>query len=88
MRDSLRCVYHAKNLGGLRPSYEQSIEVAPHSAPQTCEDLEDAENLRHLFAIMRGAIMLNDTSLLETLLADDAVMVRSHLSVSHLQKCP
>ncbi len=44
-------------------------------ARQTCEDLEDAENLRHLFAIMRGAIMLNDTSLLETLLADDAVMV-------------
>ena len=26
---------------------------------------------------MRGAIMLNDTSLLETLLAEDAVMVRS-----------
>ena len=44
---------------------------------QTCEDLEDAENLRHLFHIMRGAIMLNDTSLLETLLAEDAVMVRS-----------
>ena len=45
-------------------------------ASQTCEDLEDAENLRHLFHIMRGAIMLNDTSLLETLLAEDAVMVR------------
>lgn len=34
------------------------------------------ESLRHLFSIMRSAIMLNDTSLLEALLAEDAVMVR------------
>ena len=45
-------------------------------ALQTCEDLEDGENLRHLFHIMRGVIMLNDTSLLEALMAEDAVMVR------------
>lgn len=42
---------------------------------QSCEDLEDEESLRHLFSIMRSAIMLNDTSLLEALLAEDAVMV-------------
>ena len=41
---------------------------------QQCEDLEDAESLRHMHAIMRGAIMLNDTALLELLLAEDNVM--------------
>lgn len=46
---------------------------------QTCEDLEDADSLRHLFAIMGSAIMLNDTSLLEMLLAEEAVMVRHNI---------
>ena len=41
---------------------------------QQCEDLEDAESLRALHGIVRGAIMLNDASLLELLLAEDNVM--------------
>lgn len=35
---------------------------------QQCEDLEDAVSLAHVFRIVRGAIMLNDASLLEELL--------------------
>ncbi len=54
-------------------------------ALQQCEDLEDAESLRALHGIVRGAIMLNDASLLELLLAEDNVMdtvrVRAHVHV-------
>ncbi len=35
---------------------------------QQCEDLEDTPSLVHIFRIARGAIMLNDASLLEELL--------------------
>ncbi|KAK9823072.1 hypothetical protein WJX81_007297 [Elliptochloris bilobata] len=41
---------------------------------RACEDLEDSESLRHLHAILRGTIMLNDTSLLEVLLSEENVM--------------
>ncbi len=50
--------------------------VAYVTGTQTCEDLEDMDSLRHLFSIIRNAVMLNDTSLLETLMAEDTVMVR------------
>ena len=41
---------------------------------QQCEDLEDGESLRHLYHIIRGAIMLNDANLLDLLLAEGNVM--------------
>ena len=41
---------------------------------QQCEDLEDGESLRHLYHIIRGAIMLNDANLLDLLLAEENVM--------------
>ena len=41
---------------------------------QTCEDLEDAASLRQLFDIFKGVIMLNDTSLMDLLFAEENVM--------------
>lgn len=43
-------------------------------ASQTSEDLENAEALTHLYIIMKSAIMLNDTNLLEHLLSEENVM--------------
>ena len=45
-----------------------------HGCVQSCEDLEDTESLRHLFEIIKGTIMLNDTGILEVLFAEDNVM--------------
>ncbi|MEW5311181.1 MAG: hypothetical protein WDW38_002917 [Sanguina aurantia] len=39
-----------------------------------CEDVEDADSLSHFYVIMRGAIMLNDTGLLEELLSEKHCM--------------
>ena len=51
---------------------------------QQCEDLEDGESLRHLYHIIRGAIMLNDANLLDLLLAEENVMdMVSHSTVMH-----
>ena len=44
------------------------------SAMQQCEDLEDADSLRHMYHIIRGAIMLNDANLLDLLLSEENVM--------------
>lgn len=41
---------------------------------QQCEDLEDGESLRHMYTIIRGAIMLNDANLLDLLLSEENVM--------------
>ncbi|KAL3162589.1 hypothetical protein ABBQ38_008638 [Trebouxia sp. C0009 RCD-2024] len=41
---------------------------------QTCDDLEDEESLKHLYHIMKGAVMLNNNQLLELLLAEENVM--------------
>lgn len=41
---------------------------------QTCEDLENAEALTHLYVIMKSAVMLNDSNLLEHLLSEENVM--------------
>jgi protein phosphatase-4 regulatory subunit 3 len=41
---------------------------------QTCEDLENTEALTHLYTIVKGAIMLNETTLLEVLLNEENVM--------------
>ncbi len=41
---------------------------------QQCEDLEDEESLRHMYFIVRGAIMLNDAALLEAFLSEENVM--------------
>eukprot|EP00887_Chlorella_sp_A99_P007007 scaffold2.g7007.t1 len=41
---------------------------------QQAEDLEDEETLRCLYGVMRGIIMLNDTTLLEILFGDEHVM--------------
>ena len=41
---------------------------------QQCEDLEDSESLRHMYTIVRGAIMLNDANLLDLLLSEENVM--------------
>lgn len=41
---------------------------------QQCEDLEDGESLRHMYHIIRGAIMLNDANLLDLLLSEENVM--------------
>ncbi|CAK0784720.1 hypothetical protein CVIRNUC_007924 [Coccomyxa viridis] len=41
---------------------------------QQCEDLEDTESLRHMYTIIRGAIMLNDANLLDLLLSEENVM--------------
>ena len=43
-------------------------------AAQQCEDLEDEESLKHMYYIVRGAIMLNDAGLMETFLAEENVM--------------
>ena len=51
-----------------------SSPAPPAHVLQQCEDLEDAESLRALHGIVRGAVMLNDTSLLELLLAEGNVM--------------
>lgn len=39
-----------------------------------CEDLEDKQNLHLMFAIFKGLIMLNDTTMLESLMAEEAYM--------------
>ncbi|GLC50218.1 hypothetical protein PLESTB_000355400 [Pleodorina starrii] len=39
-----------------------------------CEDLEDSEGLTHMYAIVRSAIMLNDSSVLEEMLREEHVM--------------
>ncbi|KAG2493475.1 hypothetical protein HYH03_008292 [Edaphochlamys debaryana] len=39
-----------------------------------CEDLEDNEGLTHMYAIVRSAIMLNDSSVLEEMLREEHVM--------------
>uniref|UniRef100_A0A061R721 Protein phosphatase 4 regulatory subunit 3 n=1 Tax=Tetraselmis sp. GSL018 TaxID=582737 RepID=A0A061R721_9CHLO len=41
---------------------------------RTCEDLEDRDSLNHLYKIVKGAIMLNETALFELLLSEDNVM--------------
>ena len=41
---------------------------------QQCEDLEDEESLKHMYYIVRGAIMLNDAALLEAFLSEENVM--------------
>lgn len=41
---------------------------------QQCEDLEDEESLKHMYYIVRGAIMLNDATLLEIFLSEENVM--------------
>ncbi|KAK9839752.1 hypothetical protein WJX84_000549 [Apatococcus fuscideae] len=39
-----------------------------------CEDLEDTEGLRHMYMIIRGAIMLGDFGVLEVLMSEENVM--------------
>ncbi|KAG2450841.1 hypothetical protein HYH02_004675 [Chlamydomonas schloesseri] len=39
-----------------------------------CEDLENTEGLTHMYAIVRSAIMLNDSSVLEEMLKEEHVM--------------
>jgi protein phosphatase-4 regulatory subunit 3 len=41
---------------------------------QTAEDLEDTESLGLMYKAMKGAIMLNDTSIFEILLREENVM--------------
>lgn len=41
---------------------------------QVCEDLEDTDSLKHLYVIVRGAIMLNSIQLLEALFSEENVM--------------
>eukprot|EP00884_Botryococcus_braunii_P016420 jgi/Botrbrau1/3461/Bobra.139_1s0036.2 len=41
---------------------------------RTCEDLESAESMTHLYAIIKNAVMLADHRLLEHLLSDENVM--------------
>ncbi|KAK9804713.1 hypothetical protein WJX72_001481 [[Myrmecia] bisecta] len=54
----------------LKPGYvRQLLELF-----RTCEDLEDAACLAHLYTVMKGAIMLADTNLLELLLSEEHVM--------------
>lgn len=54
----------------LRPGYIRKLL----DMFRQVEDLEDQESLRHLYVIVRGAIMLNDTQLLELLLSEENVM--------------
>jgi len=49
-------------------------EVTVWLALQQCEDLEDGDSLRHMYHIVRGAIMLNDANLLDLLLSEENVM--------------
>lgn len=49
-------------------------EVTVWLAMQQCEDLEDGDSLRHMYHIVRGAIMLNDANLLDLLLSEENVM--------------
>ncbi len=51
---------------------------------QQCEDLEDTESLRHMYTIIRGAIMLNDANLLDLLLSEENVMDVVRLIPCHL----
>ncbi|EIE26200.1 DUF625-domain-containing protein [Coccomyxa subellipsoidea C-169] len=54
----------------LRPGYiRKLLEIF-----RQCEDLEDEESLRHMYFIVRGAIMLNDAALLEAFLSEENVM--------------
>lgn len=46
----------------------------PDLCVQSCEDLEDAESLRHLFDIVKSIIMLNDTNIMEALFSQENVM--------------
>ena len=54
---------------------------------QQCEDLEDTESLHSLYRIMKGAVLLNDISLLELLFSDrhfmDVVCLGLSLACSH-----
>lgn len=54
----------------MRPNYlAQLLDMF-----KQCEDLEDAEGLAHLYHIVRSAIMLNDSSVLEEMLREEHVM--------------
>ena len=64
-------------------------EVTVWLAMQQCEDLEDGESLRHMYHIIRGAIMLNDANLLDLLLSEENVMdVVSSVSPPYLPTLP
>ncbi|CAL8462717.1 g2250 [Coccomyxa elongata] len=54
----------------LRPGYiRKLLDIF-----RQCEDLEDEESLKHMYYIVRGAIMLNDATLLETFLSEENIM--------------
>ena len=72
-RDGARVWWEGQDLG-QGPIKGCSHRSCCNCRLQQCEDLEDAESLRALHGIVRGAIMLNDTSLLELLLTEDNVM--------------
>ncbi len=48
--------------------------LAGSCSAQQCEDLEDTEGLTQLYTIVRCAIMLNDSSVLEEMLREEHVM--------------
>ncbi|KAK9907487.1 hypothetical protein WJX75_004578 [Coccomyxa subellipsoidea] len=54
----------------MRPGYVRSLL----DIFRQCEDLEDEESLKHMYFIVRGAIMLNDAALLEAFLSEENVM--------------
>lgn len=43
----------------------------PPPFPQQCEDLEDLPSLQQLHAVVKGMILLGDTTLLEALFTGD-----------------
>ena len=55
----------------------------PVAGVQQCEDLEDTESLHSLYRIMKGAVLLNDISLLELLFSDRYVMDVVCLTAMH-----
>ena len=68
---------------------EEMEEFTVWHAMQQCEDLEDGDSLRHMYHIVRGAIMLNDANLLDLLLSEENVMdVVSSMSPPYLPALP
>lgn len=55
----------------------------PALEPQQCEDLDDLSSLGHIFRIVRAAIMLNESTLLEELLKVPGVAPEGEASVGH-----
>lgn len=68
------CMHAAIPCPKSRPGSSWYCTLIAASALQQAEDLEDASSLTALYQVLRSAVLLNDTALLEELLREEHVM--------------